>query len=83
MFRYHLCYRLDMVSATCAGCRVRFYELLPVQARHLFFHSYRCLGQQRTGRGKVQAKLRCNARVYDATPIASNQPEATTEQVEQ
>ena len=39
--------------------------------------------QQRIGSGKVQAKLRCNAWDYDTTPIASNQREATTEQVEQ
>ena len=49
----------------------------------IFFSSYRFLGQQRIGSGKVQAKLRCNARVYDTIPIASNQREATTEQVEQ
>ena len=49
----------------------------------ILFSSYRFLGQQRTGSGKVQAKLRCNARVYDTIPIASNQREATTAQAEQ
>ena len=82
IFHYLFCYRFDVVSEACAGCHVRLYELLLTQVRYLF-SSYRFLGQQRIGSGKVQAKLRCNARVYDTIPIASNQREATTEQVEQ
>ena len=47
------------------------------------FSSYRFRGQQRIGSGKVQTKLRCFARAYGTIPKASNQREATTEQVEQ